>query len=337
MCEPKVTVAVPIYNVEKYMDRCLQSLVDQNYKNLEIILVDDGSTDGCPAKCDDWAKRDDRITVVHKTNQGLGMARNTGLDNATGKYIFFIDSDDYVSTQIVEMCVAAAEKDGSDAVIYGRTDVYPDGSTKSHPVKGDKTLFKGAEVRDELLPAMMTYAMGFGVSAWGKMYNLDRLKQLNKRFVSEREIISEDTYFAVDFFADCKVATVLPEGLYYYFKRDDSLSRRYNPQRRLQNDVFYEKTAQLIAQKGLSDKILASVAVRYHMYSIADMKQIICADISKSQKKTALKGYFDNGLLHSTLTEDSLNMEDKNSKIFWKLFKSKRYLMCRLLLWYKAR
>ncbi len=95
---PLVSVVVPVYNVEKYLDRCVQSVVNQTYENLEIILVDDGSTDKSAPLCDSWAKADSRIKVVHKKNSGLGMARNTGLESACGKYIFFFDDLCYNSS-----------------------------------------------------------------------------------------------------------------------------------------------------------------------------------------------------------------------------------------------
>ena len=94
---PKVSVIVPIYNVEKYLDRCVTSIVNQTLHDIEIILVDDGSPDNCPQMCDEWAERDSRIRVVHKKNEGLGYARNSGMDLARGEYIAFVDSDDYVN------------------------------------------------------------------------------------------------------------------------------------------------------------------------------------------------------------------------------------------------
>ena len=92
-----ISVIVPIYNVEKYLDKCVDSIINQTYKNLEIILVDDGSPDNCPQMCDDYAKKDSRIRVVHKENGGLSDARNAGMKVATGEYVSFIDSDDYIS------------------------------------------------------------------------------------------------------------------------------------------------------------------------------------------------------------------------------------------------
>ena len=96
-----VSVIIPVYKVEDYLDRCIQSIIDQTYKKLEIILVDDGSPDGCPQKCDAWEANDGRIRVLHKENAGPGMARNTGLDAASGAYITFVDADDYLASDAI--------------------------------------------------------------------------------------------------------------------------------------------------------------------------------------------------------------------------------------------
>lgn len=114
-----VTVVIPIYNVEKYLNRCIESVVGQTYKNLEIILVDDESPDNCPQICESWKDRDNRIKVVHKKNAGLGYARNTGIDCATGEYICFVDSDDYIATDMVEKTYKCAEQYNADIVLYG--------------------------------------------------------------------------------------------------------------------------------------------------------------------------------------------------------------------------
>ena len=98
MKEKLISVIIPIYKVEQYLDECVESIIKQTYKNLEIILVDDGSPDGCPQMCDEWARKDERIRVVHKKNGGLSSARNAGLDVATGEYVSFVDSDDFIAT-----------------------------------------------------------------------------------------------------------------------------------------------------------------------------------------------------------------------------------------------
>ena len=110
MFMPKISIIVPIYNVEKYLDRCMQSLLNQTLTDIEIIMVDDGSPDRCPQMCDEYAKKDSRIKVIHKSNAGLGYARNSGLEIATGEYVAFVDSDDYVYTQIYESLYVSAKK-----------------------------------------------------------------------------------------------------------------------------------------------------------------------------------------------------------------------------------
>ena len=102
ICKQVVSVVVPVYHAQKYLNECVDSLLRQTYKNIEIILVDDGGNDNCPKMCDDWARKDTRIKVIHKENGGLSSARNTGLDIAEGEYISFIDSDDYVAENFIE-------------------------------------------------------------------------------------------------------------------------------------------------------------------------------------------------------------------------------------------
>ena len=109
-----ISIIIPVYNVEKYLDRCLKTVVSQTYHNLEIIIVDDGSTDSCHLLCDAWAKKDQRIKVFHKTNGGLSDARNYGVNKATGAYIFFIDSDDCISSKTIEVLYKALKDNNAE-------------------------------------------------------------------------------------------------------------------------------------------------------------------------------------------------------------------------------
>ncbi|MFR7385271.1 MAG: glycosyltransferase family 2 protein [Anaerostipes sp.] len=102
--EELISIIVPIYKVEAYLDRCIESIVDQTYKNLEIILVDDGSPDGCPQICDNWKEKDDRIKVIHKENGGLSDARNAGMQIMTGTYVSYVDSDDWIAKICMKRC-----------------------------------------------------------------------------------------------------------------------------------------------------------------------------------------------------------------------------------------
>lgn len=124
--DSKISVIIPVYGVEKYLDRCMTSVVNQTYKNLEIILVDDGSPDNCPKMCDEWALRDERIIIVHQKNGGQACARNAGLTIATGDYITFVDSDDWIVRDTYEYCMTLLDRvGGADVVQFDLTHVYP--------------------------------------------------------------------------------------------------------------------------------------------------------------------------------------------------------------------
>ena len=123
----KISVIVPVYNVEDYLDKCVESIVNQTYTNLEIILVDDGSTDSSGNKCDEWASKDERIIVIHKENGGLSDARNTGIELATGEFLSFVDSDDYVSENFLESMYLAMNKYNCELAICNVTTVDEDG------------------------------------------------------------------------------------------------------------------------------------------------------------------------------------------------------------------
>lgn len=148
--ESLLSVVVPVYKVEAYLDRCVESIVNQTYTNLEIILVDDGSPDRCPELCDEWAERDSRIRVIHKENGGAAQARNAGISFASGEYLAFADSDDFLDTDMYETMILAMECTESDVACCGRYIVEAD--TQSPALCMDKqTLFSGTEAVRELL------------------------------------------------------------------------------------------------------------------------------------------------------------------------------------------
>ena len=152
MTNDLVTVVVPVYNVEKYLDRCVNSIVNQTYRNLEIILVDDGSPDNCPAMCDEWAKKDSRIRVIHKQNEGQGVARNVGIENATGDYIYFMDSDDYIDLTTIEKACDLAKQHNADVVCFGLLCVNSSGEIVSRGVPNTaKLIYEGESVYSTFL------------------------------------------------------------------------------------------------------------------------------------------------------------------------------------------
>lgn len=206
-----VSVIVPIYKVEEYLDMCVQSIVDQTYSELEIILVDDGSPDGCSEKCDQWKDQDDRIIVIHKKNGGLSDARNAGLDICTGDYILFVDSDDWIEKDMVRIMHDHMMEDDYDICACGIIDSYTD-----REVRWATEYYKG----DSVHTLMRLYDnTRFPVSAWNKLYKRKCWEEL--RFPKGK--ICEDaftTYLLID-----KAVRIIqiPDALYHYRIRENSI------------------------------------------------------------------------------------------------------------------
>lgn len=223
---PLVSVIVPVYRVEKYLDRCLNSIVDQTYKDIEIILVDDGSPDSCPKMCDEWAKKDNRIKVIHKQNEGLTSARKAGLFIADGEYVLFIDSDDYIELNMVELLVTKAIETDLDMVLcsyYKDSDILIPVS-----MSYDKDLTTKEEIRDFfILPIIRP--MNDNISTNGfmctKLYKKSMIK--DKYFASEREYYTEDVVFNSLMALDINGIAIVNKPLYHYCENEDSLTKKY--------------------------------------------------------------------------------------------------------------
>ncbi|HFI0632505.1 TPA: glycosyltransferase family 2 protein [Streptococcus suis] len=228
----KISVIVPVYNVERYLERCINSLLNQTYSNLEIILIDDGSTDRSGQICDQYKNRDEFV-VIHKENAGLGMARNTGLDVATGKYVTFVDGDDYIGRTHIEKMYALIIETNSDTCMAGHTKVYSN-REESHLNVCSGKVYKG-NVKEQILPRMC------GANIYGKDYiemsvcmvllSNDIIKKNHLRFVSEREYVSEDLVFDFEYYPLSKSVCISDDVDYYYCDNEGSLTTKYRNDR----------------------------------------------------------------------------------------------------------
>jgi len=212
MQNPLVSIIVPIYKVEPYLRRCLDSIVNQTYTNLEIILVDDGSPDGCPQICDEYAARDERIVVIHKENGGLSDARNAGLDICKGEYISFVDSDDWVNEKYIEKILSIAQKNLSDITIC--ENIRTDGII---PVFTQAPQTKLYSAKEALLHLFSQNHVAFVISC-GKFYKRDLFSSL--RFPIGK--YHEDEFTTYILFYKSKKIVYTSEILYYYYQRADS-------------------------------------------------------------------------------------------------------------------
>lgn len=215
-----ISVIVPIYKVQDYLDECIESIISQTYSNIEVILVDDGSPDRCPQMCDEWAKRDSRIRVVHKKNGGLSSARNAGLDVAKGEYISFVDSDDFICKDALQNLYDRVNNDKSIGITSGLIYRYQDGCTSIFNNKWFRKTEKIIPASDFLLETM---GLKTSFTVWNKLYRRDIIGET--RFRVGRN--NEDTLFMYDLGKNMVYKNALmveiPLYVYYYRYREDSI------------------------------------------------------------------------------------------------------------------
>ena len=223
MDAPLISVIVPVYKVEAYLDRCVQSIVNQTYQNLEIILVDDGSPDRCPAMCDAWAAKDSRIKVIHKENGGLSDARNAGIAIATGEFMGFVDSDDYIAPKMYQLLYDRMTTDGSDIAACGVEMVFEDGNPPCSltPV-GDVTLDNAAAVEAVVRESALKQPV------WYKLYKTEQIRDIPFPVGKYHE----DVFWTWKAVARAKKISVLGTPCYFYVQRSGSImDERYSLKR----------------------------------------------------------------------------------------------------------
>lgn len=229
-----ISVIVPVYNVEKYLRECLDSLLRQTYKELEIVMVDDGSTDSSGLICDEYAEKYHNFFVIHKKNEGLGRARNTGLEHINGKYVTFLDSDDYISDTFVDCLYSNLRKNNVDLCKSGFQRVNDCKKVLLVRKYEDRT-YKGKKARIELLPRLIGSRPdrkdSIEMCVCATLYAVSHIKQNNLRFPSERELISEDLVFNIDYMQYANGACTISDVGYYYRIGKSTLTTRYRKDR----------------------------------------------------------------------------------------------------------
>ena len=215
-----ISIIVPVYNVEQYLEKCVDSIINQKYKNLEIILVDDGATDSSGKLCDELAKIDNRIKVYHKENGGLSDARNYGVERATGDYIGFVDSDDYIDSEMYEELYEAIKKENVDVVECNLKIIYPDRVELFTEQK-----YYNVYIKQEYLEEYLKIEKIFG-SACVRLIKSDIAKKL--KFPVGK--LYEDTYYAYDLIEKVDRYVIMNNPYYNYLMRENSITNtKFNP------------------------------------------------------------------------------------------------------------
>lgn len=218
---PKVSIVVPIYNVEKYIARCINSIINQTYENIEIILVDDGSPDNCGKISDEYSKKDNRVKSVHKVNGGLSDARNYGMKYVTGEYTLFLDSDDWIKGNIIETLVDVIIKNNADIVqsaFYYAYDDYLLLDNRYYEEDIEPIILNNEELMRELV--INERVKNF---AWGKLYKTNLIKNIEFK----KGVLFEDVFWAHKVMAKVKKYVIVNKPMCYYMQREDSIVATY--------------------------------------------------------------------------------------------------------------
>ena len=272
----KMTVIVPVYNVERYLKRCLDSLIHQTLKEIQIILVDDGSTDNSPSICDEYAAKDERILVIHKKNEGQGIARNYGLKNTEGEYVCFLDSDDYYELNTCEVLYRNLKEINADLCCFGYQIDDKDGKLVRRPLIREK-IYKNSEVKEDFI---LHYFGDLpeddnlrGFSSCMSSFRMSIITERKLEFPSERKVLSEDTIFSLEFCRYADIVVTLPQVFYHYCQNAESFSQGYRKDKFEKTKVLYEILKEYTQKFKIEEKTKVRLAMLIWVNLMACLKQ----------------------------------------------------------------
>ena len=253
-----VSVIIPVYRVEDLLRRCVDSILAQSYQNLQVILVDDGSPDRCGEICDEYSNQDSRVTVLHQANGGLSAARNAGIDIARGKFITFVDSDDWLHLDMVEELIQLARTSGADITMcrYASTDAHGN-------VRDTSELWTRELTNVQALNELLGTDYINMVVSWGKLYRRELLDGV--RFPEGR--FHEDEFTTHRLLHRAKLVTMTGRSLYYYWKRDESITSFETPEKRRDGREAFRTRAAFLADAGLKSQSDATYRIALRMVS----------------------------------------------------------------------
>lgn len=284
-----ISIIVPIYNVEKYLNKCIESIINQTYRNIEIILVDDGSPDKCPEICDSYAQKDGRIKVIHKKNEGLINARKSGLEIAQGEYIGFVDGDDWIEPKMYELFAKQIEKYSPDMVL---SDFYYDNGKELSNSEQlfDREYYNKEDLKKFIYPKMLFsgtyYKFGVNPCCWSKIYKKELIKK-NLPLVDGRIKMGEDAAFTYPCLIDAQSVATIKKPCYHYIFNPESMTKSYD--RNLKDIIFLPYNR--IKEKSIEAGINLGHQTDYYLIFLANylLRNEITSDNYKSGVNLLLK------------------------------------------------
>ena len=352
MAQPEVSIIIPVYNVEKYLERCVNSLRNQTICDIEIILVDDSSTDSSLEICKKASDEDLRIKVIHKVNEGAGLARNEALKTATGEYIGFLDSDDYVEADMFKTLYEKAIKYNSDLVMSGV--LFVDGNMFKESGECVRKTYFDKDTHFETEEELKELKMGivgatpqddddskYGMSIWKNLFKNEIIKKNNIIFESEREILSEDAIFMIDYISCIDKATGINEAFYNYCRNEDSISKSYKKDRFEKSLVFVNEVEKRFK------KDIKSEEYQIYIYRFWQaMCRVLCSqeimyakdnDVKYTDLKKRLKTVCTHDLTKRALKSYPIGTLPLKQRVFAYAMKYRLYFLLKVLVGLRSR
>lgn len=271
--KPKVSIIVPIYNVEKYLIKCVDSLVNQTLKEIEIILVDDGSPDNCPKICDDYAKKDTRIKVIHKQNAGVSAARNTGIEVATADWLAFVDADDWVEEDMFEEAYKRTINNDVDMVLFNFYSNYEKSEIINKKIPQEDFITEDKNIIEQLKlsvlhPMFAPYHTQFACMAapWNKIFKASIIKENNIKFPLEVKGIFDDGLFNLYYYDYVKKIDFFNKPLYHYRRLSTSIVNKFKQNKLEVNQAIFHKIEEYVEQHNADELLKSAYDSRVVMY-----------------------------------------------------------------------
>ena len=315
--KPLISIIVPVYKVNNYLNRCVTRLMNQSYTNIEVILVDDGSPDDCASQCDEWMEKDDRISVIHKINGGLSDARNYGLKIADGEFISFIDSDDYISEDFYEALLSTALKHKSDIVECNVCKFFENGEYDEYHDDLDVNDYSASEGLSALIDEQI-----FHQHVWNKIYKRDVIRDVTFAVGKQHE----DVFWTYQIFGQAERITKINKTMYFYLQRESSImGQRYNLRRldylegKWNRQLYIEKNHPELSQKAKLDLFGSCIYALQCVikYMSGDEKRHAISVVREYKRK-------------SHLTFKNIKDAQGGMKKYYYLAKINLYLCCKL-------
>lgn len=325
---PKVSVVVPVYNVEKYLDRCVNSLVSQTLKEIEIILVDDGSPDSSGRICDQWAERDFRVRVFHQENGGPSVARNHGIEVALGEYVAFVDSDDSMEPEAYATLYAEAKRGAYDVVYCGNMYHCADGTIEQNGVRDMS--YRGNDVIKHI--GDMLYEEGVGnpqhrvvTSACMGIFRRKIIEKYNLRFMLR--YYSEDILFNIDFISNCSSVRYLPYAFYNYYYTEGSRSNIISESKIDANFRSHDAVVKKIKSCSLA-KFEAQALLNWMDCALWITKEIILSDMPMSEKRRLCTRIYDyEGFDAVFANKEIAGKVRRRERLFMRIIHKKQFML----------